>query len=82
MPEFDDGVLLNCAVLHKLVAWPDARAAWTKLQNGGFDWSNIAKKLRPAESEAFQARERTLAEAAANKTKKPKATKPKKGRRA
>lgn len=80
VPDFDDGVLLNCGVLHDLVAWSDAEAAWTRFQAGAYDWSNIAKKLRTPEAEAFQLRERALADAALSKPRRQVAER-KKGRK-
>ena len=51
-PSLDDGVLLNLALLWKLVphlpAWQrELRACWSELCRGEFDWSRIAMRLWP-----------------------------------
>jgi len=68
VPDFDDGIILNCAVLHDLMPWADAETAWETFGGGKYDWSNIAVKLRTEEAMAFREREHRLAEVAAAKT--------------
>jgi hypothetical protein len=45
-PNLDDGVVLNIAPLHELVAWKESRAYWEELLEGKYEWSSIGKQLR------------------------------------
>lgn len=72
LPDFDDGVVLNCAVLHELIDWKDdPKQRWQELQAGEHDWSNIAAKLSPKRAAAFRETEQKAAAQAKTKKKKP-----------
>lgn len=50
-PNLNDGVILNCAPLWRLMSLPkwqkDCKAAWDSLVNGDYDWSHLALHLWP-----------------------------------
>jgi hypothetical protein len=46
VPDLNDGVVLNIALLHELVPWKEAEKYWTELLEGQYEWSSIGKQLR------------------------------------
>lgn len=46
VPDLNDGVILNIALLHELVPWKEAKNHWIELLKGEHDWSSIGQQLR------------------------------------
>jgi hypothetical protein len=46
-PDLDDGVVINAAPLHRLIAWKEPEAVWKKLEKGDYDWAKLAMKHWP-----------------------------------
>jgi hypothetical protein len=46
-PDFDDGVILNMAPLHKVIPWKEPAKYWKELEAGDYDWAHIAMKYWP-----------------------------------
>lgn len=65
-PNLDDGVILNYALLWRLVpqsrSWQiECKSAWDKLQSGAYDWAHIAMHLWPERVVPKCADDRSLA---------------------
>jgi len=65
-PELDDGILVTCAPLWRLVpqhrAWQrETKACWMKLSKGEYDWAHLAMHLWPERVVPKCARDRSLA---------------------
>ncbi|WP_296167054.1 hypothetical protein [uncultured Brevundimonas sp.] len=65
-PDLDDGVILNCAPLWRLVpqnrAWQkELRAAWAALVDGDYDWAHLSMRLWPERVVPKCAKDRSLA---------------------
>src|SRR5690606_27739184 len=41
-PELDDGVVINLAPLHEVVAWAEPAKVWRKLERGEYDRAHLA----------------------------------------
>jgi hypothetical protein len=46
VPDLNDGVVLNIALLWELVPWKEAKNYWEELLEGKYEWSSISKQLR------------------------------------
>lgn len=65
-PQLDDGILVTCAPLWRLVpqhrVWQrETKACWTKLTKGEFDWAHLAMHLWPERVVPKCAHDRSLA---------------------
>lgn len=65
-PELDDGILVTCAPLWRLVyqqrSWQrEAKGCWTKLCKGEYDWAHLAMHLWPERVVPKCATDRSLA---------------------
>lgn len=65
-PELDDGILITCAPLWKLVAqhrvWQrETKVCWDKLAEGNYDWAHLAMRLWPERVVPKCAHDRSLA---------------------
>jgi len=46
-PDLDDGVVINLAPLHEVVAWAEPGKVWRKLERGEYDWAKLAMRYWP-----------------------------------